>query len=382
LAARARRGSLAAMRVLITTTGYPGHVLPLAPFAHACVRAGHEVRVAGPRSRAALVRRLGLDFAGCDDPPAAEAAAVIARAATLAPEEGHAEIVAHGFAGAVRRAMAPGLSRIAEGWRPDVVLRESHEFAGCDVAERLGVPHARVALGLAAGDGEAQALAGAPASPVLTLVPPALERLDAPPACRFRTPAADRRPLPDFWPGNDDPLVYASFGSVAASMGFFPTLYRAVAEALADLPARVLLTTGDGADLGPLPANVHAEPWVDQERVLPHASAVACHGGYGSVLGALAHGVPLAVLPLFAGDQWDNARRMAELGVGIALECEPAPGRTMFDLPSADTIAALGPAVEAILREPNHRLAAREVAASAATLPVVDAAVEAIAALT
>ena len=39
---------------------------------------------------------------------------------------------------------------------------------------------------------------------------------------------------------------------------------------------------------------------------MPHAAAMACHGGFGTVRAGLAAGVPLAVLPLFA-DQPDNA---------------------------------------------------------------------------
>ena len=44
------------MRLLFTTTGHAGHVLPLVPLARACLRAGHEIRVAAPRSRGAVVR--------------------------------------------------------------------------------------------------------------------------------------------------------------------------------------------------------------------------------------------------------------------------------------------------------------------------------------
>jgi UDP:flavonoid glycosyltransferase YjiC (YdhE family) len=370
---RARSGSLGRVRVLITTTGFPGHVLPLVPFARACADAGHEVRVAAPRSRGALVRRLGLELAACDDPPAEEVGEVMATAAALSPEAGHAWIVAHGFAGVARRAQLPAVMRIAEGWRPDVVLRESHEFAGCDAAEELRIPHARVALGLAASDDAAQALAGAPPSPTLTLVPPVLERLDAPPACRLRAPASAPA-------GETEPLVYVTFGSVAASMGFFPRLYRAVADALAHLPVRVLMTTGGDTDLGPLPDNVRVETWVDQKRVLTRAAAVVCHGGYGTMLGALAHGLPLAVLPLFAGDQWDNARRIAEIGAGVALDRDT--GRTMFDLPSASAITGLAGAVERVLGDDGHRRAAEEVAASAAALPPVAAAVDALEELT
>jgi UDP:flavonoid glycosyltransferase YjiC (YdhE family) len=77
-------------------------------------------------------------------------------------------------------------------------------------------------------------------------------------------------------------------------------------DALAPLHARVLLTIGDSRDLrelGAIPSNVHVERWVAQDAVLPHAAAVVCHGGYGSTLGTLRHGVPLVVLPLFSSDQ-------------------------------------------------------------------------------
>ena len=49
-------------------------------------------------------------------------------------------------------------------------------------------------------------------------------------------------PLPDWWPGNDDPLVYVTFGSVTAGehLPYFPALYRAAIDALAPLPVRVL----------------------------------------------------------------------------------------------------------------------------------------------
>ncbi len=47
------------MRVLAATTRGAGHFGPLAPFAHACAQAGHEVRVAVPRQSLGLVERAG-----------------------------------------------------------------------------------------------------------------------------------------------------------------------------------------------------------------------------------------------------------------------------------------------------------------------------------
>ena len=79
---------------------------------------------------------------------------------------------------------------------------------------------------------------------------------------RFRTEVAASGPsLPAEWGDPTAPLVYVSFGSVTGSVGHFDAVYPAVVEALADLPVRVLLTTGSGFDparLGPLPANTWA----------------------------------------------------------------------------------------------------------------------------
>jgi MGT family glycosyltransferase len=123
----------------------------------------------------------------------------------------------------------------------------------------------------------------------------------------------------------------------------------------------VLLTVGtevDPADLGPVPANTHVEPWVPQGAVMTHASAMVGHGGSGSTLAAMAAGMPLAVVPLFA-DQPDNAQRIADLGAGLRL----------------DGVAGLGDAVTALLEDPAYRANARAVAREIDALDPVSAAV-------
>jgi UDP:flavonoid glycosyltransferase YjiC (YdhE family) len=389
------------MRILVTTTGFPGHFLPLVPFARAWARAGHEVCVAGPRAAAATAERAGLQFCPCADLPEQETGKLMASVAGLAHEDGHARMIAEGFAGLVARTALGDLLRLTAAWRPDLVVRESQELAGALAAERHGVPHARIALGLASTEEETLALVAEPidelravlglqpdpgasrlrAEPCLTLVPPALDGPGAPVAHRFREAAAAPAPLPDWWPGNRDPLVYATFGSMAGSLGFFPEIYLGVAETLAGLPVRVLLTTGldaDPARLAPLPKNVHAERWVDQASALTDAVAVVCHGGYGTMLGALARGKPLAVMPLFAGDQWHNARRLWEIGAGIALVGETATPRKMFEPPDLDVFASLPGAVRRLVDEPGHAAAAGQIAADAAALPPVEAAAAAL----
>ncbi len=200
----------------------------------------------------------------------------------------------------------------------------------------------------------------------MTLAPRSLESpLANPPqgTRRYREATAPAEPLPDWWGGSRDPLVYLSFGSAAAGNGFYPGLYREALDALGDLSARVLLTLGtevDPAELGPVPSSVHVESWVPQKAVMPNAAAMVGHGGSGSTLMAMAAGMPLAVVPLFA-DQPQNARRVAALGAGIALEAG---------------VAGLRDAVTALLTEPRYRTAAGEVAAEIAALPPVDAVVE------
>ena len=93
-------------------------------------------------------------------------------------------------------------------------------------------------------------------------------------------------------------------------------------RAVAELPVRVLLTVGNDLDLDALPSvpdNVRVERWVPQQDVLGHAAMAVVHGGSGSTLGAIAAGVPLVVVPLFA-DQPENARRVAEVGAGLSVE--------------------------------------------------------------
>jgi MGT family glycosyltransferase len=221
------------------------------------------------------------------------------------------------------------------------------------------------------------------AAPYFTDLPEILEdpgEPSPPHTLRFRTGDVPPPAVPD-----DDPLVYVSFGSVTAGghLPFYPALYRAAIEALAPLPARFLLTVGeerDHAELGALPPNVTVERWVPQDEVLDRAAAVVTHGGLGSTLGALAHGVPLVVLPLFSLDQWFNAAAVARAGAGVALDAERHTRRAV-DLPDAATLAALRPAVEHVLTDPAPRRAAQAIADEIRALPPVEDAVPALEAI-
>jgi UDP:flavonoid glycosyltransferase YjiC (YdhE family) len=273
------------------------------------------------------------------------------------------------------RAALPGLMENVRVFRPDVIVRETAEFASLVAGEAFAIPVVHASIFLAAGDapdwGELDVALwklGRRAEgccwhdPYLTLAPRSLD--EAPHARRFRVPAAPVRPLPDWWGGSEAPLIYVSFGSIAPGIGFYPRLYRDALDALAGLDARVLVTVGNDADpaeLGALPANAHVERWVPQAAVMPQTAVMVGHGGSGSTLAALAAGVPLALVPLFA-DQPYNAARVEKLGAGLMLEQD---------------LGGLANAVYALLADPR---AARAIAAEVAALPLVDRAVGVLAA--
>ena len=65
-----------------------------------------------------------------------------------------------------------------------------------------------------------------------------------------------------------------------------------------DLPA--IVTTGPSIDpqLIDAPPNVSVRRFVPHDDILPSARLVVGHGGHGTTMRALAHGVPVLVVPI------------------------------------------------------------------------------------
>ncbi len=113
------------------------------------------------------------------------------------------------------------------------------------------------------------------------------------------------------------PLVYFTLGTVF-DMESGDLVARALAG-LSALPVNVVATFGDRIDAGPQPPNVRIESHIPHGALLPHCDAVVSHGGSGTMIDALAAGVPQVVLPIGA-DQPLNAARCEALGAGIVLD--------------------------------------------------------------
>jgi UDP:flavonoid glycosyltransferase YjiC (YdhE family) len=363
------------MRLLFATTAGAGHFGPLIPFARGAVGLGHDVIVAAPSMFESSVIDAGFDFRPLGERPEAEREAMFGRMYRASFDEANTIMIRDGFAGIYARAALPSMLDLIREWRPDRVIRESLEFASLAAAEALGTVHVQVATGLfstldsdirparaavrdllSAAGVATDRLDEALDESVLTLTPPSLDQaVDRSRGMRYR--AADPPPLRVDSTGR--PLVFLTFGSEAGSQRFFPETYRAAIDSIADGSVELLVTVGmagDPAALEPLPSGVRVERWVDQAEVLRHASVTVCHGGYGTVIGSLAAGTPLVIVPLFSQDQWRNAARIAEVGAGLALD-------------GPDGVAGLGAAVRRVLNEPEFGDRANALSREVASLP-------------
>lgn len=122
------------------------------------------------------------------------------------------------------------------------------------------------------------------------------------------------------WP--DDPripLVLVSF-STAPEQGSVKKFQNAI-DALASLPVRAVVTVGDSIDPAKLqPAgNIGVFATADHDDLMRRASLVVTHGGHGTFMRALKHGLPMVIVPGLGGDQPVNAATAEAWGVGRAL---------------------------------------------------------------
>ncbi|MEO3809015.1 macrolide family glycosyltransferase [Sphaerisporangium sp. B11E5] len=158
---------------------------------------------------------------------------------------------------------------------------------------------------------------------VLSLIPRAMQpHADRVPArVRFVGPCLDpARMAEGGWepPGDGRRVLLVSFGTAYTEQ--LP-VYRACVEGFAGADWHVVMAVGDRVDpaeLGVLPPGVEVRRRVPQLAVLEVASAFVTHTGMGGCAESLWYGVPTVAVPQ-AVDQFGNAARLEELGVGVRL---------------------------------------------------------------
>jgi MGT family glycosyltransferase len=133
-----------------------------------------------------------------------------------------------------------------------------------------------------------------------------------PPSARYVGPVLDDPPWAEArpWtpPAGSEPLVLVAMSSTFQDQ--VGCLQRTV-DALGKLPVRGVVTTGPALDTFSLrpPSNVTVVASAPHRQVFQHAALVITHGGNGTVMKALAAGVPMVLLP-HGRDQADTAARV------------------------------------------------------------------------
>ena len=107
-----------------------------------------------------------------------------------------------------------------------------------------------------------------------------------------------------------------------------PASFAPLVDGLASAGVGALLTVGrnvDPSELGDVPPAIRVEQFVPQAQVLASCAAVVSHGGSGTLLGALAAGLPLVLVPQGA-DQFENAVRCERAGAAVVLAPDDVTG--------------------------------------------------------
>jgi MGT family glycosyltransferase len=141
-----------------------------------------------------------------------------------------------------------------------------------------------------------------------------------PPNARYVGPVLDDPGLVELWqPTNEDkrPLVVVGFSTTYQK---HEKLLQNVIDALGELPYRGLVTLGPSLNEKQfrIPSNVTVRQFISHAQVFPQASAVITHAGHGTVIRALANGIPLICIPI-GRDQPSNAARVIAHGAGLSL---------------------------------------------------------------
>ena len=166
----------------------------------------------------------------------------------------------------------------------------------------------------------------------------------------FHVPAWSAATLPPELEGGA-PLVLVSFSTTFQDQA--AVIGRCV-EALSRLPVRGVVTLGPALNPEDVASasNVAVLRSVSHDVLVPRCAAVICHGGHGTLLRPLMHGVPVLCLPM-GRDQPENAARVTHAGAGLRL-------------PSRASSHRVGAAIGRLLRDRSFGEAAKRLGRSIA----------------
>lgn len=188
---------------------------------------------------------------------------------------------------------------------------------------------------------------------LLVLTSPSFDSPPArlPPNVRYVGPMGDDppwvQPWTPPWPLEGRPFVLVAMSSTYQA---HDAVLRRVVAALDGQPLTALVTLGPGLHPEEVPgtSTVAVAASAPHSELLPRASLVVTHAGHGSVIKALAAGVPMVCIP-HGRDQGDNTARVVAAGAGVRVSRRAGT-------------SAIRAAVDRVLSQPSYRTAARRLA--------------------
>jgi UDP:flavonoid glycosyltransferase YjiC (YdhE family)/LPS sulfotransferase NodH len=368
------------LRVLMSVRPYRGHVHPMIPLARAVASRGHGVAIATEEDMGDVVAPTRIAWL----PAGMNPGHVHELSDRTDPDYGYLPV----------RAKVDDLLEIAVGeFHPDVIIRDPTDLAPMIVGEVLGALNVIYGLSrfipleswrILRADRTIKRLRRdfwLPPDPglkrmftdlYLAVIPPDLEIVDplpVPAVQRMRYVPWDggtalAASSPPSQPGSR-PLVLVTLGTV---YNFESGVFIRLLQAMEGEEVDVICTLGDGVEdevLEAAPTNVRFERYLPHSQILPRCSAVLCHGGFNTVLGALCAGVPVVCVPL-GSDQDFNAAICEREGFGLAIDREEA------------TVERLRNAVHTVLEDPSFADKTKSFRSALDDAPSLDEAVQGI----
>lgn len=374
------------MRILfVVANGGRSHLYPLLPLAKALQLRGHDVAVATYPSLCQAAVDAGLSTFTIPTPKLRSPNGQGAKRHGVAGVD-HARDVVRGY---LHDAVAatPELRTIVRDWKPHALVREPAAWAAWLVGHLEAVPVATfdyaptppLLMRTLLGDlfQSARSDVGLPPEPDLRSIYGLAHLLVGPPGWfhpdalseashvfRPSVPGPTATLEPWIVGLEAGPSIYVTLGTMFhRTPGILQDIIRAVGGQ--SFEAVVNMGPDTEAALPHVPKNVRLTTFMPQaveHEILSRVDAVVCHGGYGSLLGAMMHGRPSLCVPLGNGDDSMRIAGLERLNAGIVWR------------PSGGGSPSFQQAVGLLLSDPAYRQGAQLAASSLEGLPTFEAA--------
>ncbi|MFJ3861889.1 glycosyltransferase [Streptomyces sp. NPDC090085] len=314
------------LRIMVVPSPAAGHFFPMVPLLWALRIAGHDVRVVVPSFFVSAVLQSGLPAIATA--PHDEAVAVDPRDDL---DDDHTTGTYRRIA-RISAAMELDVDAIVDEWRPQLVISDPMDFTGRRAAADHGLPYvehwigqflpteSRVRAARHVFGARSVRWPGTGADPGIAVdpCPPGFQSAGAPTAVRTRyVPYNGPALLPRWLADRDRPRrVLVTLGTIVSQGPAAHRLLEEVLDATDGLDTEVVIAARRDSVPEELARRARTVRWLPIGLTAQRCDLVVHHGGSGTTMSVLAHGVPQVVCPSVL-DQADNALRVDQVGAGL-----------------------------------------------------------------